>query len=262
MVAKCGNDLCLNPQHLERDIRSKRGDRQLVGQVFGYLTVIGSAANQRRKMWRCRCVCNVEKDVREDTLITGEARSCGCMRYELLVNNLTGRRFGKLSVVRRGEGGTRSGAFWLVRCDCGKEKTLTGPAASRQRSCGCTRKHGLCYTRTYRIWAGIKARCLNPNAGHYDNYGGRGIGICDRWKQSVEAFVADMGMCPSNKYSIDRIDPNGNYEPLNCRWATQEEQMNNTRTARVRIKQVMDAFRKRDPGLVAAIERTLLGKAG
>lgn len=88
---------------------------------------------------------------------------------------------------------------------------------------------GTKYKGAYMVWIGIKSRCLNPKAPNYENYGGRGIGICDRWKNSYENFIADVGERPSMKHTLDRVDNDGDYEPGNVRWATRREQLSNTR---------------------------------
>ncbi len=97
--------------------------------------------------------------------------------------------------------------------------------------------HGHCPFKkpsaTYRIWQGMRDRCFNQKNRFFQNYGGRGITVCDRWRGSFENFLADMGPRPSAKHSIDRIDNDGNYEPGNCRWATSVEQNNNSRNCRM-----------------------------
>jgi hypothetical protein len=104
----------------------------------------------------------------------------------------------------------------------------------RTTSCGCISvralRHGLTGSRTYNAWASAKQRCTNPHHVAWNDYGGRGIRICDRWRDSFDAFLADMGEAPSAYHSIDRLDANGHYEPGNCRWATPLQQANNKRT--------------------------------
>jgi hypothetical protein len=159
------------------------------------------------------------------------------------LKDLTGRRFGRLIVI--GLGPARSGSrTWLCRCECGNTKAaLSGNLRSgKTKSCGCIRvqanqerntTHGLALTPEYRVWLHIKGRCHTPTDANYQNYGGRGISVCQRWRDSFESFYSDMGPRPSARHSIDRVDNNGNYEPGNCRWATKKVQCRNQRTSRL-----------------------------
>lgn len=106
------------------------------------------------------------------------------------------------------------------------------------RSCGCLGRdvrraqlttHGQSTTKEYRAWHGMKGRCNNPNDKAYADYGGRGIRVCDRWNNSFEAFLADMGAAPSANHSLDRINNDAGYEPGNVRWATVTTQLRNQR---------------------------------
>lgn len=159
--------------------------------------------------------------------------------------DLTGKRIGKLVVISECKERTSNGKIkWICLCDCGKE-TVVWRSSLRNgstKSCGCLRSescilvhttHGKKHTVEYNTWARLIDRCTNPNFPKYNDYGGRGIGVCDRWRYSFENFYEDMGPRPSNKHSIDRYPNNdGNYEPPNCRWATNDEQQRNKRNNR------------------------------
>ena len=154
----------------------------------------------------------------------------------------TGDKFGKweiifLDIPRSRDGRKRV----LAQCECGTSRFVRVKDLIRGKSVKCVHcharesnyKHGNSSTKAwsgaYRSWAGLKQRCLNPKNPSYVNYGGRGIKVCERWF-SFENFLEDMGERPEG-LSIDRINNDGNYEPGNCRWATQKEQMNNRRAA-------------------------------
>lgn len=158
--------------------------------------------------------------------------------------DLTGRKFGKLTVVGfAGRKRTDKGMtmMWACLCECGVAKPVAYPALIQGRATQCMncknashhwRSHGLSEHPLYRTWYQMILRCDDETCPAYKNYGGRGIQVCSRWKASFEAFLEDMGDKPTPEHSIDRINNDGNYEPSNCRWATQKEQCQNTRWAR------------------------------
>lgn len=149
--------------------------------------------------------------------------------------HLTGARFVRLTVIGHAPKAEARGTRWRCRCDCGTE-TVVKTMDLRNgdtKSCGCLQRekvgklnvsHGRSKTPEYASWCMMINRCTNANGTDYRHYGGRGITICQRWRDSFEAFLADMGSRPSMKYSLDRINNEGNYEPGNCRWATMKEQ--------------------------------------
>lgn len=155
--------------------------------------------------------------------------------------DLTGQRFSRLVVVAF-TGRTPDGkhSLWLCRCDCDTELTTRANSlkTGNTKSCGClqrevasayNRTHGQTGTPLHTCWINMLRRTSNPNCPSYPHYGGRGITVCPEWRESFEAFAADMGASFREGLTLDRIHVNGNYEPGNCRWATSIEQARNKR---------------------------------
>lgn len=158
--------------------------------------------------------------------------------------NLSGQQFGRLTVLREVMAG-KSHRSWLCECSCGSERVVSHPAlkSGRTQSCGCLRRelvakkmttHGATASgkasRVYKIWSGMIARCEIKSASGYEQYGAKGVTVCERWK-NFEHFLADMGEPPAGM-SIDRIDGTLGYEPGNCRWATRQQQNENRKSVR------------------------------
>lgn len=163
-------------------------------------------------------------------------------------NDLTGKKFGRLTVIGLDDRGTRR-TYWVCQCECGNIKVARSDAlvSGRTKSCGCIKKeqdkinlsqlrHNQAGTRLYTIWQKMKDRCFNEHNPAYYRYGGRGIQVCDSWKERFENFY-DWAM--NNGYqenlTLDRTDNDGNYCPENCRWVTMKEQCNN-RSSNIQIK--------------------------
>jgi hypothetical protein len=180
--------------------------------------------------------------------------------------DLTGKRFGMLTVLEQGESrpvGKRkvTKPYWVCRCDCGTIKEICGDnlRSGTSNSCGCqtrkatierSTKHGYSKrgknrSRIYRIWALIKARCERPTSKSYCDYGGRGISLCEEWHDFLTFKDWAYSHGYSDELTIDRIDVNGNYEPSNCRWATTKMQANNQRkTIKITLGEVTHSLKE------------------
>ena len=159
--------------------------------------------------------------------------------------DLSGHRFGRWRVLNYVYSKPSRGSYqhyYQCRCDCGTIRAVVASSlkSSGSLSCGClqrervsqaSKKHGLSGTRAYRTYRGMMARCYYKKNGNYGRYGGKGVTVCPRWKNKKSgfmAFIEDMGLPPEGK-TLDRINPFGNYEKSNCRWATPKEQAQNSR---------------------------------
>lgn len=171
---------------------------------------------------------------------------------------MTGRKFGRLTAIEEA-GRTRAGlAKWKCVCDCGQTVNAIGCNLrnGHTRSCGCLSKelvgnqfrtHGMVGHKLYRVWGGMKARCGNPNNPAYQNYGGRGIIVCEDWKEPKTFFNWALSNGYKQGLEIDRIDNNGNYEPGNCRFVTPAKNARNRRTSKltpVLVLQIRNACKK------------------
>lgn len=218
----------------------------LTGQRFGRLTVIERVQNTKtgQTRWLCRCTCGCETTVNGHELRNGDTKSCGCLPHARIKEDLTGRKFNRWTVINR-EKNKGGQVMWKCICDCGNNGIVSGYSlrSGRSKSCGCLtrelakkrnhKKHGFSNTRIYNIWHNIIERCCNKKDHNFKNYGGRGIKVCDEWLNKENGFMNFYNWSVSHGYrknlTIDRKNVNGDYNPINCRWATAKQQARNRR---------------------------------
>ena len=245
--------------------------KDLTGQRFGKLVVIRRAADyiepvskHKVPMWECKCDCGNIKVIYGTKLRNG-TKDCGCEDKKARnengqfikgygVKDITGKRFGKLTVIGLDRVINRR-SYWTVQCDCGNIKTVRGDTLKVITSCGCDKKkqdlinfsvinhHELTYHPVYSIWNAMMQRCENPKFKHYKDYGGRGIKVCEEWKdlRNFAKWADENGFESGKNLSIERKDVNGNYCPENCIWIDRKYQSRNRRNT---IRLVIDGIEK------------------
>lgn len=213
----------------------------LTGKTFGRLTALALVRDEAGvRRWRCKCECGNEATVLVTKLTSGKTSSCGCFRRETTSkrakkhHDLSGRMFGEWTVLSEAPARAHK-RRWYCRCSCGEERAVyqCGLLYGTSRSCNLPSRHAPQKSNMpgFTSWTSMIQRCTNPSHVYYSSYGGRGVKVCDRWIESFWNFYEDMGPRPDGK-SLDRLDPNGNYEPGNCRWATPSQQQSNQRRSR------------------------------
>lgn len=256
-ICDCGNEKIVYCSDLKSGDVSSCGcyrknchRKDIAGQRFGKLTAIKPlySNKQQSMVWECKCDCGKTYNATVSSLVFGNTKSCGCRRADVVherLEDLTGKRFGKLMVIEYAYTKNKT-RYWKCLCDCGK---ISYPSSNslnmgHTKSCGClnhvptTETHGLSKkTPIYFVWKELRHRCSNPNHKSFKNYGGRGITVCTQWEDFktfydwavLNGYKEETLKNGKNKLTIDRIDVNGNYEPSNCRFITNQEQARNKR---------------------------------
>lgn len=195
----------------------------------------------------CKCDCGTQDViVPGHALKSGNTSSCGCIKHKKetgkIIKDLVGKKFNFFTVIKfdKEKSKTKKQNFWLCKCDCGNSELISVSSTDLTKGYihGCNAckndrigksqtHHGMKYTRIYKLWSSMKSRCSNPYINGYENYGGKGIKVCDDWLKFEPFYNWAISNGYTDELTIDRINVYGNYEPDNCRWVTNKEQKRN-----------------------------------
>lgn len=215
--------------------------------ILLYSTILGKVDRKDKRpnqvLWSLQCCCGEVFEKYSRSII--QDAHCGCKTSERKSlsrrgHNLEGLVVGTLTILNRND----DTGLWKCLCKCGRqlETSRYSLTVDLRKSCGClqNKTHGMSNTKEHNTWLNLRGRCLNPNHKQYEDYGGRGINVCDRWIEKFENFYEDLGPAPTKDHSIERIDVNGNYCPENCIWLERKYQTRNQRSTVLNIERVKD----------------------
>lgn len=254
------NKVSKNPKKLKRENTSI----SYIGKQYGELIVEDDYYDKKLKcrIFKCKCSCGQTRLAKRYKVLNGEITHCASKIHRLSNNNTKyiGYKSGDLTVKSFVYDENLQMIKWVCECSCGKTREVIPYFIKHNLATACiectnekirlqnkenNKTHGLSNERLYKIWSGMKARCYNPKNENYKNYGGRGISICEEWRND---FLPFYNWAMDNGYedylTIDRINNDGNYEPNNCRWATYKQQANNKRNPTPKLYLTIDGVKK------------------